>query len=247
MSQSFADAVSGNDLARVAALIGDPARAGMLLTLMGGQALTAGELARQAGIAAPTASGHLARLVEGGLLAVERQGRHRYYRLAGVEAAELLHQLMGAATLGPRRYRPPGPRDAALRLARSCYDHLAGRLALALADALVAEGRLARADGAFALTPEGRDFLADLGFAFEAPPGSRRPLCRACLDWSERRPHLGGRLGAALHDGLIARGWLARVPGSRALAITRAGEAGLVAAFGLPRDWRCEVVQPDAA
>lgn len=233
---------SGSRIAEIAALLGDPARANMLVALMGGQALTAGELAWHAHVSAPTASGHLAKLTAAGVLALRVQGRHRYYRLASPEVAEVLHALMVAAALGPPRHRPPGPRDAALRLARSCYDHLAGRLAVALLDALESQGhlRLSVDRAAAEPTPEGLRFLADFGVDLDAPAPGRRPLCRTCLDWSERRPHLAGRLGAGLLDRLLALGWLARLPGSRALTITRAGEAGLAATFSLPRDWRCE-------
>lgn len=236
---------SGARIAEIAALLGDPARAHMLLALMGGPALTAGELARQAGVSAPTASGHLARLAAAGVVAARAQGRHRYYRLASREIAEVLHALMLAATMGPPRHRPPGPRDGALRLARSCYDHLAGRLAVALLAALEARGHLRlSADGeAVEPTPQGRAFLAEFGLDLDGPGqttrhASRRPLCRTCLDWSERRPHLAGRLGAGLLERLLALGWLTRVPGSRALTLTRAGEAGLIATFHLPPDWR---------
>lgn len=246
LSSSFA---SGNRIAEIAALLGDPARANMLVALMGGQALTAGELAWHAHVSAPTASGHLAKLTAAGVLALRVQGRHRYYRLASPEIAEVLHALMVAAALGPPRYRPPGPRDAALRLARSCYDHLAGRLAVALFEGLEAQGHVrASLDGdAVTLTPQGRDFLRAFGLALEPSGTPGRPLCRTCLDWSERRPHLAGRLGAALLDRLVELGWLTRIPGSRALAVSRAGEAGLVATFGLPRDWRCEPVAPARA
>ncbi|SCW70821.1 ArsR/SmtB family transcription factor [Ancylobacter rudongensis] len=240
---------SGAGIAEIAALLGDPARANMLLALMGGPALTAGELARQAGVSAPTASGHLAKLAAAGVVAARPQGRHRYYRLASPEIAEVLHALMLAATLGPPRHRPPGPRDGALRLARSCYDHLAGRLAVALLAALEAQGhvRLANEGEAVEPTPQGRAFLAEFGLDLDGPgqtsgadcrQASRRPLCRTCLDWSERRPHLAGRLGAGLLERLLALGWLARVPGSRALTLTRTGEAGLIATFHLPPDWR---------
>lgn len=236
-------------IAEIAALLGDPSRANMLLALMGGPALTAGELARQAGVSAPTTSGHLAKLAAAGVVAARAQGRHRYYRLASREIAEVLHALMLAATLGPPRHRPPGPRDGALRLARSCYDHLAGRLAVALLAALEAQGhvRLSNEGEAVEPTPQGRAFLADFGLDLDAPGRTsgadcrqtpRRPLCRTCLDWSERRPHLAGRLGAGLLERLLALGWLARVPGSRALTLTRTGEAGLIATFHLPPDWR---------
>lgn len=236
-------------IAEIAALRGDPARANMLLALMGGSALTAGELARQAGVSAPTTSGHLAKLAAAGVVAARAQGRHRYYRLASREIAEVLHALMLAATLGPPRHRPPGPRDGALRLARSCYDHLAGRLAVALLAALEAQGhvRLSSEGEAAEPTPQGRAFLADFGLDLDGAGAdsrqtsrqtSRRPLCRTCLDWSERRPHLAGRLGAGLFERLLALGWLTRLPGSRALTLTRAGEAGLIATFHLPTDWR---------
>ncbi|WP_018388692.1 helix-turn-helix transcriptional regulator [Ancylobacter sp. FA202] len=237
---------SGARIAEIAALLGDPARANMLLALMGGPALTAGELARHAGVSAPTTSGHLAKLAAAGVVAARAQGRHRYYRLASREIAEVLHALMLAATLGPPRHRPPGPRDGALRLARSCYDHLAGRLAVALLGALEAQGHLRLSSDGEAVepTPQGRAFLADFGLDLDgagerAGKGGRaRPLCRTCLDWSERRPHLSGRLGAGLLERLLTLGWLARVPGSRALTLTRAGEAGLIATFHLPPDWR---------
>jgi DNA-binding transcriptional ArsR family regulator len=230
--------VSANTLAEVAALIGDVARANILSALMGGRALTAGELAYQAGVTPQTASGHLARLVEAGLLAVEKQGRHRYFRLATPEIALALQALMAVAAAGPKRHRPIGPRDEALRLARTCYDHLAGRLALALTDSLSANGHVVLSDGAGLVTEEGGRFLHDFGLDLDDQPRSRRVLCRTCLDWSERRPHLAGRLGAALLTRLLDLGWVARTADSRVLRISRAGEHGLAGTFRLPSDWR---------
>lgn len=232
--------VSGSQIAEIAALVGDPARANMLVALMGGQALTAGELARHAGVSASTTSGHLAKLAAARLVSPSRQGRHRYYRLASPEIAEVVHALMVAAGVGPGRYRPVGPRDAALRLARTCYDHLAGRLALELADTLHRRGHVVQCDGGAVLTEAGRLFLTDFGLDLEAEAPSRRPLCRTCLDWSERRPHLAGRLGAALLVRLLELGWVARLPESRALRVTGAGEAGLAARFDFREDWRCD-------
>ncbi len=188
---------SANTIAEVASLIGDVARANMLSALMGGQALTAGELAQQAGVTAQTTSGHLAKMLEAQLITVEKQGRHRYYRLASADVATALHALMAVAASGPARYRPLGPRDAALRLARTCYDHMAGRLAVAITDRLTADGSIRLADGAGVVSEEGRRFFCDLGIDLEPAAGTQRPLCRTCLDWSERRPHLAGRLGAA--------------------------------------------------
>lgn len=233
----MANMASGNTIAEVASLIGDAARANMLAALMGGQALTAGELARHAGVTAQTTSGHLAKLTEARLLAVEKQGRHRYYRLASAEVAQAIHALMAVASDGPKRHRPVGPTDEALRLARTCYDHMAGRLALAVADSLVREGYVILADGAGIVTDDGRRFFSAFGIDLETLR-SKRPLCRTCLDWSERRPHIAGQLGAALLDAVLERGWVARSPESRALRLTRAGETGFAATFRLPHDWR---------
>jgi len=219
--------VSTTGLAATAAAIGDPARAGMLAALMDGRALTAGELAGVAGIAPQTASAHLARLAEAGLIQQEKQGRHRYHRLASAEVAALLEGLMALAA----RPRPAtGPREHGLRTARTCYDHMAGRLAVALADALVARGHLLLDTEGAALTEGGLAFLNDLGVR---PAPSRRRFCRPCLDWSERRLHLGGAVGAALRARCVELGWVRPVAGSRALAITPAGELGFRAAFGV--------------
>ncbi|CAO3447020.1 ArsR/SmtB family transcription factor [Azospirillum largimobile] len=224
---------SANAIAIIAALIGDPARANMLSALMGGQALTAGELSWHAGVGAPTTSGHLAKLTEAGLLEVERQGRHRYYRLASPDIAQAMESLMAVATAGPRRHRAPGPKDEALRAARTCYDHLAGRLGTALADRLNDLGLVILGDGGALVTEEGRVFLNGLGLRFPESGEGRRPLCRACLDWSERRPHLAGRLGAALLTCSLERGWIVRIPDSRAVTITDAGSEGFATVFGI--------------
>lgn len=234
----MSNVASGNTIAEVAGLIGDVARANMLSALMGGQALTAGELARHAGVTAQTTSGHLAKLAEARLITVEKQGRHRYFRLASPDVAHAIHALMAVAASGPKRHRPVGPKDEALRLARTCYDHMAGRLAVALADGLTDRDLVVFADGAGLVTDEGRRFFCDFGLDMDADTRSRRPLCRTCLDWSERRPHLAGRLGVALLERTLDLGWIARVPESRALRITRMGEAGFGRAFGLPQDWR---------
>jgi DNA-binding transcriptional ArsR family regulator len=229
--------VSANTLAAVAALIGDTARANILSALMGGRALTSGELAAIAGITPQTASGHLAKLTDAGLSAVEKQGRHRYYRLASPEVAQALHALMAVAAMGPKRHHPLGPKDAALRLARTCYDHMAGRLAVAITDQLHANGHITLEDGAGQITKTGLQLFQDLGIGVE-PNNSRRPLCRTCLDWSERRPHLAGQLGAALLNRLLELKWLTRAPSGRALIISQRGENRLTDHFGLSSDWR---------
>ena len=226
--------ISGNALAETGALLGDSARANILLALMDGRALTAGELAWHAGVSAQTTSGHLAKLVEARLVAVVQQGRHRYHRLASREVAGVIEAVAALAAIGPQRHRPTGPRDAALRAARTCYDHLAGRLGVAIADHLTTRGHLdlREADGVGGLSPSGVRFLHDtLGIALE-PGGGRRPLCRICLDWSERRPHLGG-LGAALRDRAIELGWIVLRPHTRAVTVTEAGRVGFGQAFGI--------------
>ena len=213
----------GPDLSRIAALVGDPARANMLSALMGGTALTASELALEAGVTLPTASSHLAKLSDGGLVRVASQGRHRYFALAGPEVASMLEAISGvAAAHGPKRTRP-GPRDAAMREARVCYDHLAGEKGVALFEHLMRRGHI-RLDGeAATLTPSGRLWFEALGVDVDALGGSRRPLCRACLDWSVRRSHLAGSLGAATLALIVQRGWARRETGSRVVAFTPPG------------------------
>jgi DNA-binding transcriptional ArsR family regulator len=218
---------NGPPIALIASLIGDPARANMLLALMGGKALTASELANEAGVTPQTASGHLARLLDGGLVLCVRQGRHRYFRLSSPEIADLLESLMGIAVRRGRAKTWTGPRDQALRRARVCYDHLAGEVAVKLTDGLVSSRSLAVKDGAFVLTGAGRRFLCDFGIHIAALEQQRRPLCRACLDWSERRSHLGGALGAALLSRFEALGWMRRVAGSRIVQVTPKGQLGL--------------------
>jgi DNA-binding transcriptional ArsR family regulator len=217
--------------AEVAALAGDPARAGMLHALMDGRALTASELARVAGVTPQTASGHLARLATAGLLSVEKQGRHRYHRIASPAVAQMMESIM-QVTSGLDPTRPPltvGPRDAALRAARTCYDHLAGRLGVALADALVVGNYIELASDGGLVTDAGIEFFGRVGIDFDAIATrngrrSGRILCRPCLDWSERRPHIAGAIGAALCAHGFGKGWIRRVNGTRAVTITPKGE-----------------------
>ena len=223
-------------LAAIAALIGDPGRANMLAALLDGRALTASELAWIAGVSAATASGHLSKLVEGGLLRVAKQGRHRYYRIAAPEVARMLEGMMvvAAGTVASEPVRRATPRiSEALRVARTCYDHLAGRLGVGLADALVARGAIVLDEEAGEVTKTGREWLADFGLATERVGRTRRLFCRPCLDWSERRPHLAGVLGAALCQRCEDLGWIRRERDSRAVTITTAGRRGFADAFGL--------------
>ncbi len=221
----------GPDIVRAAALLGDPARANMLTALMGGQALTAGELAREAGVTAQTASSHLARLETGGLISVRQAGRHRYFTLAGPDVAAVLEGLMSlAARVGHRRTRP-GPSDPALRKARRCYDHLAGELGVAMFEALVADGRLALVDEHPILTETGESFLRDFGLDPDALRAQKRPLCRSCLDWSARRSHLAGAMGAGLLGRMTELGWARLEAGSRVVAFSAVGLAQFEAAF----------------
>ena len=221
------------DLAPVAALIADPSRAAMLDALSGGEAFTAGELARIARIAPSTATEHLARLEDGGLVASVRQGRARYVRLAGPDVARALEALALIAppkrTDGLRAWR----HGEDLRAARSCYDHLAGVAGVALADALVQRRLLEPGDGAFAITRTGERELTGFGLDLDGLRRARRATARACVDWSERRPHVAGALGAALLSELLDRRWLRRRSDGRALTLTAAGAAGLEATFGL--------------
>ncbi|MBI1243996.1 MAG: metalloregulator ArsR/SmtB family transcription factor [Alphaproteobacteria bacterium] len=215
----------GPDIAGLAALIGDPARANMLSALMAGKALTAGELAGEAGVTPQTASGHLARLVDAGLLLVEVQGRHRYYRIAGPDVAEALETLLVLAERTGRVRARPGPRDEAMRAARRCYDHLAGTAGVAMFDALVANGDLTVGSDGLAPSAAGRARFVAFGIDMDELEGRRRPMCRACLDWSERRPHLAGSLGAALMAAFVSRGWATPDRKTRAMRFTDKGRA----------------------
>jgi len=223
--------------AEVAALAGDPARAGMLHALMDGRALTASELARAAGITPQTASGHLARLVTAGLLAVSQQGRHRYHRLASPSVARMMESIMQVASeAAARKPVMVGPRDQALRAARTCYDHLAGRLGVALADAMIEGGHVELANDAGAVTESGVALLTRLGIDLQALSGAKRSqrlFCRPCLDWSERRPHLAGAIGAAICAHCFDKGWIRRSDGTRAVTVTPKGRQALRETFGL--------------
>ncbi|TPM35480.1 winged helix-turn-helix domain-containing protein [Mesorhizobium sp. B2-3-5] len=219
----------GPDIARVASLVGDPARANMLSALMGGTALTASELALEAGVSLPTASSHLSKLMEGGLLTLASQGRHRYYGLAGPQVAGMIEAITGVAeAVGPKRVRP-GPRDAAMRVARVCYDHLAGEQAVAMLDRLVEKDILLRDDNEIRLGPSAASHFAAIGIDVDARP--RRPVCRACLDWSVRRSHLAGTLGAAILDKILAEKWARREKDSRAVIFSPPGKAAFERVF----------------
>jgi DNA-binding transcriptional ArsR family regulator len=214
----------GPDISRIAALIGNPASANMLMALMAGPALTATELAHEAGVGLPTTSGHLAKLEKAGLVAIERQGRHRYYRLADHDVAMALEGLMPLAERAGHLRTRTGPRDPELRRARSCYDHLAGDLAVKMYDRLIERGLLVRRDDAVQVTAEGRKFFARSGLDLAPLEHGRRPLCRPCLDWSERRSHLSGMLGTAIFERVLARGWAVRQPGTRVVRFSPDGE-----------------------
>jgi len=223
---------AGPDIARMAALIGDPGRSNMLTALMSGRALTASELAQEAGITAQTASSHLGKLEAGGLVAVTKQGRHRYYRLAGNSTASVLEGLMGlAAEAGHLRVRT-GPKDPELRHARVCYDHLAGELGVQMYDSLIARKFLTAGESDLNVTDTGTVFLAGLGIHLPLGIKSRRPLCRSCLDWSARRNHLAGTLGAALLTRFQELKWASRVPDTRIIRFSRPGEKAFAKAFG---------------
>ncbi|WP_418956181.1 ArsR/SmtB family transcription factor [Streptomyces tritici] len=225
--------MASRELAAFASLFADETRAAFCLALLDGRAWTAGELARHAGVAASTASEHLGKLITGGLLAEERQGRHRYVRLAGPAVAQLVEDLAAAA--GPAA--PEAPRSLraasagrALARGRTCYDHLAGRLGIAIADAMTGHGLL-RQDTGFALTDRGVAWFGELGIAL--PAHGRRPLARGCLDWTERRPHLAGAAGAALCAHALRAGWCVRIGGERAVKVTADGERALRETLGI--------------
>lgn len=221
------------NIASPAALIGDPSRAAMLQALMDGRAQPAGALAWAAGLTAQAASNHLAKLVDGGLLQVEREGRHRYYRLAGADVAHALEALAVLAAPVRSLEQPRSPQARALREGRCCYGHLAGRLGIAVTDALVTGGLLCPVDDKlYAVSPAGRAWFEDLGLDLTALR-SRRGAARQCLDWTERRHHLAGPLGVALLSRMVALGWIETVAGSRAASLTTLGREELRARLGV--------------
>lgn len=225
----------GPDISSTAALMGDPARANILTALISGCALTATELSVEAGVTKQTTSSHLAKLVDGGFLSVEKQGRHKYYRLANHQIAEMLETIANvAADIAPKRVRT-GPKDPALRKARRCYDHLAGDLAVKMFDAFIANGLIVNEretnQGKPTLTEKGRDYFDRFGIDINVLDKQKRPVCRACLDWSVRRHHLAGGLGAALLSEFEKRGWAKRNAKHRIIEFTREGELELLNMF----------------
>jgi len=224
-------------MVEVAALVGDTARATMLAALMGGEALTGSELAFLARVSRPTASEHLAKLVAARLLAVRKSGRFSYYRIASPLVAQMLESMIAVAAIEvPPRHQPRSPQEERLRFARTCYDHLAGRLGVAIADALAAEGCVNLDDDGGEVTEAGRRFFCDFGLDLSATTRTRRIFCRPCLDWSERRYHLAGFIGAEVCRRCFELGWIRRERDSRAVRITPAGTTGFRATFGLRSD-----------
>lgn len=254
-SRRTVEAMQGDaDIAALGSLVADRTRARILLALGDGRALAASVLASEAGVAASTVSGHLAKLVEGGLLVAEPHGRHRYYRLADERVGRLIELLAQHAPAAPVRSLREGDRARAIRDGRYCYDHLAGRLGVAIMGSLLDRGLVDGGDGAFhaaaarrdrlsapghdvdyRLTDSGARWLTDFGVDLEPLRAGRRPLIRYCMDWSEQRHHLAGALGAALAAQVAARGWIERAPRGRAVRITPSGHDGLAAAFGIAR------------
>jgi DNA-binding transcriptional ArsR family regulator len=222
------------DLAGLASLLANPSRALFCLTLLDGRAWTAGELARRAGIARRAATEHLTMLVQAGLLAEEHQGRHRYLRLADADTAELIEYLTSRA---PRRADPArtlrsATTDNALARGRTCYDHLAGRIGVALTDAMTDRDLLRRTDG-WTITADGLAWITELGIDLAQARRTSRPLARSCLDWTERRPHLAGAAGAAICHQLLELGWLSRIGTGRAVRPTLRGRRELLTRLGL--------------
>ena len=216
---------NGPNIAYLANLIGDPARANMLTELIDGRALTATELAGVAGVTPQTASSHLSKLVDGGLLQHRKQGRHRYFALADDEVAAVLEGLLSlAAGTGGARVRT-GPKDAQLRQARVCYHHLAGVAGVRLYQSLLDQNLILENGEAVSMTPKGQQFLTDFGIDVAALAQARAPMCRACLDWSERRSHLAGSVGRALLSRIEALGWVVRTDVPRVIRFTAAGQA----------------------
>ena len=220
-------------MAEVAARVGDPARVNMLCALLSGRALTATELSFAAGVSPQTTSGHLGKLAAARLVVPMKQGRHRYYRLTGAHVAQMLESIMNVALSGPPRFQPRSRLDDKLRHARTCYDHIAGVLGVTLAERMTERELIILGDEAGEVTASGMEFLSQLGVDLSAARAKRRVFCRPCLDWTERRSHIGGAVGAALAQRCFDLKWIERLRDSRALTITPAGRRGLREFFAL--------------
>jgi DNA-binding transcriptional ArsR family regulator len=223
--------VSTSRIAEIGALLGDPARVNMMIALVDGRAFTARELAEAGGVSPQTASSHLAKLAAAKLVSVEKQGRHRYHRISSAEVAQLLEQMhVLGSTLAASSPPRTGPRDLQMRELRSCYDHLAGRIAVELSDQLLLESG---SDGAPRLKNDAEARLSLINVTMKSLEKSRRPLCRTCLDWSERRPHISGAMGAAILKRVRELGWIKNRQSGRALIVTGLGERGFADVFGI--------------
>ena len=225
--------ITGPIIAEIGALVGDPARATMVSALLDGRALTASELALAARITPQTASTHLAKLTEAGLLSVVRNGRHRYFRLASPTVGDMIDGIVAVALAKRPRYRPLSPRARALSAARICYDHLAGRLSVDLTDSLVAREYVVLDVEAAEITRAGIRFLTEFGIELPRLRSTRRHFCRLCLDWTERRPHIAGAVGAAITKRYFDLGWMERMKGSHAVIVTSPGRRGFRETFGI--------------
>jgi DNA-binding transcriptional ArsR family regulator len=226
--------VAAANMVEVAALVGDTARATMLSALMSGQALTASELAFLARVSRSTASEHLAKLVEARLLAMTRKRRFNYYRIASPLVASMLESIKSVAAIEvPPRHQPRSARDDAFRFARVCYDHIAGKVGVAIADALKANGSVVLTDDGGEVTETGARLLMRFGANLTLKSGSRRIFCRPCLDWSERRHHIAGHVGAEICRRCLELAWLKRERDTRALRLTPAGRSGLAEVLGV--------------
>jgi DNA-binding transcriptional ArsR family regulator len=225
--------ITGPIIAEIAALLGEPARATMLSALLDGRALTARELAYEARIAPQTASTHLAKLTEAGLLSVTREGRHRYFRLSSPKVIEMLDGIVVFALEGRPQYEPLSRQARELDAARICYDHLAGRLSVDLTDFFARHGYMVLGDEAAEITPEGTRFLTEFGIDLSVLSSTRRQFCRLCFDWTERRPHIAGAVGAALTRRYFDLGWTERMRHSTAVIITAVGKRGFSETFGI--------------
>jgi len=217
----------GPDISKVAALMGDPARSNMLLSLMDGRALTASELALSSGITKQTASSHLARLLDGGLLEREVQGRHHYYRLQDTDVADAIEALLSLAERKQGKRTRTGPKDPALRKARICYDHLAGELGVLMFSRMSKQGWLTQVDDMLCVSPKGWQGLHQIGITQTNLPRTKRPQCKTCLDWSMRRHHLAGQVGALILNRFFELGWIKRLPDTRIIEFSKGGEASL--------------------